>query len=98
MNKGILNESLLEKEIEQIIFYANEEKTNLRKICNNLIELDNCYNSTNTKIFINNANNLKSKINTIYQKRIKYTNILKKVIINYNTLSNKTVEIFNEDV
>ncbi len=98
MNKGLLNESLLDKDIEQINLYATEEKETLKCICNKFLETSNSYKSTNTALLLNVVNNLKGNIGSIYQKRVDYVGVLNKAISSYNTLSNKTVTMFEEDV
>ena len=98
VDKAILNESLLEKNIGQIKFYAIEEKKALKKICNQLNEFNDSYNSSNFNDFLNSINKLKVKIDFIYEKRIKYVKILNKVISKYKTLSRQTVRNFDKGV
>lgn len=95
MNNGILNEMLLEKNIEMIKYYSTEEKRLLSKINNKIGEISKNYHSTNSALLMNNNSNLKSNINYIYNKRIKYTTVLNEVILRYQESSNATVEIFN---
>lgn len=98
MNKGLLNETLLDKDIEQIMLYANEEKENLKNICNKFIEISYSYNSTNTALLLNTVNNLKGNISSIYQKRTNYVSVLNRAISSYKVLSNETVAMFEKDV
>lgn len=98
MNKGLLNETLLEKDIEQINIYANEEKEMLKNICNKFVEVSNSYNSTNSALLLNTVNNLKGNISSIYQKRTSYIGVLNRAISSYNILSNETVAMFEKDV
>ena len=95
MNNRILNEMLLEKNIEMIKYYSTEEKRLLSKINNKISEISNNYHSTNSSLLMNSNSNLKSNINSIYNKRIKYTTILNEVILRYQESSNATVKIFN---
>lgn len=98
MNKGILDEFFLDKNIEQIKFYSKEEKISLTKICNIFGHTYNNYNSPNTYLLKNNVNNLKNNINSIYYKRLKYVSILNKVIVQYHTTIKEITTIFNKDV
>lgn len=95
MNNGILNEMLLEKNIEMIKYYSTEEKRLLSKINNKISEISNNYHSTNSSLLMNSNSNLKSNINSIYNKRLKYTTVLNEVILRYQESSNATVKIFN---
>ena len=95
MNNGILNEMLLEKNIEMIKYYSTEEKRLLSKINNKISEISNNYHSINSSLLMNSNSNLKSNINSIYNKRLKYTTVLNEVILRYQESSNATVEIFN---
>lgn len=97
MNKGLLNRDLLEKDIEQLVFYTKEEKTVLVKIYQKLEEITSDYNSTNTALFLSNISNSKNIIDKIYEKRNQYINILKKEIIKYNRLSNQATKVFNRE-
>lgn len=98
MNKGILNHTLLEKNIEQIKFYALEETKSLNKVDKILNDAISNYNSTNTALFLNNESSLKTNINFIYEKRIKYTAVLNEMIEIYNELSEDTRQISNKEV
>lgn len=98
MDKGILNQSLLEKNIEQIKFYSLEEKQILNKIDKELNEGSKNYNSTNTALFLNNVGNFKNNIDFIYEKRIRYTTVLNEMIVKYNELSIATRQIFDKEV
>ena len=98
MDKGILNQSSLEKNIEQIKFYSLEEKQILNKIDKELNEGSKNYNSTNTALFLNNVGNFKINIDFIYEKRIRYTTILNEMIVKYNELSIATRQIFDKEV
>ena len=98
MDKGILNQSSLEKNIEQIKFYSLEEKQILNKIDKELNEGSKNYNSTNTALFLNNVGNFKTNIDFVYEKRIRYTTILNEMIVKYNELSIATRQIFDKEV
>ena len=98
MDKGILNQSSLEKNIEQIKFYSLEEKQILNKIDKELNEGSKNYNSTNTALFLNNVGNFKTNIDFVYEKRIRYTTILNEMIVKYNELSIATRQIFDREV
>lgn len=98
MDKGVLNESLLEKNIEQVQLYSDEEKESLTAICDKFYEFSKSYCSANTTILNNNIDELKSNISTIYAKRNQYVKILNEVIEKYDVLSNITVATFDKDV
>lgn len=89
MNKGVINENLLEKNIQQIEFYAKEEVEFLNKIYNKLEEFRENYVSENNAFLLPKINNYKKNIDDIHQKRKKYCNILREVIALYIKTSNK---------
>jgi len=97
MNEGIINKDLLNKDIEQIEYYKNEEKNILNKINNKLNECIDNYTSSNKNLFLTKINNFNDDINKIYEKRGMYITVLKHTIEKYDYLSNKTVDIFSED-
>ena len=98
MNKAILNESLLEKDIEKITFYASEEKKVLNSVFAQMNEFGNDYASVNFSAISNTNNILKSKIDFIYEKRMKYIKILNRVIKQYRSLSKATVKKIDKGV
>ena len=98
MNKGLLNESFLDKDIEQINLYSNEENEKLKSICNKFTEISSLYSSTNTALILNSLNNLKGNIKNIYKKRIEYIGVLNRAKESYNLLSKETVVMFEKDV
>lgn len=98
MNRGILNQSLLEKDIEQINFYASEEIKTLNKICQKFEDGTSNYNSANTSLLLSNINNFKDSIDKLTNKRENYTYILNKVILQYDNLSELSKKTFNEDI
>ena len=95
MNKGILESELLEKNIEYLQFYINEEYKMLNNIYNQMIECNSCYSSLNSKLFINEINNIPNNIKLIQENRLKYINILNNVIVKYKETSESTKNIFN---
>ena len=97
MNKGIINQPLLEQNIKQIEFYAKEEQKSLTKICSALEEGSKEYNSPNVKLLLDNISVLKGKIELINKKRFKYMEILNKVILKYNNLARETKNKFDGD-
>ena len=98
INKGILNGSLLEKNIEKIKYYSSEEKKLLNKIDKELNEVSKNYNSNNTTLFLNSGSNFKTNIDSVYKKRNTYTTILNETIIKYNELTVATQQIFDKEV
>jgi len=95
MDKGIMNITLLEKNIKQIEFYSKEEQNLLNKIYQKLEEDSNNYHSSNTSLFLNDITNSKENITKIAEKRAKYTAVLNRAINQYNTLANNTKNRFN---
>lgn len=98
MDRGIINESLLEKDIKNIEFYSNEENKVLNKIYTKFNDCCNNYKSENTSMLINDNNLIKNIIDSLYNKRVRYTDILLKVILQYNNLSNVAKSKFNGDI
>lgn len=97
MNKGNLNREFLEKNIEQIIFYRDEEKNNLLNIFGQMEQSIGNYKSKNSSQFLNRISELKPAIEQIYAKRLSYISLLNKVIVQYESLSMKTIETFELD-
>ena len=97
MEKGIIEQSLLEKNIEYLEFYSDEEKVMLNKIYNKVIDIVNNYISENSKLLINKNIHLKKNIDDIAAKRIRYTKILNKVILIYNDTSDAVVNYINRE-
>lgn len=98
MDKGILNITLLEKDIQQIKFYSSEENKKLNKICTKFEECCNNYRSENMSILMNDINKFKIDINNLSEKRKKYLDVLTKVILQYNELREDTKRFFDKDV
>lgn len=94
MDKGQLIQSALERNINHIYFYAQEERTNLMKI---FTALDNCcqhYNTTNSQLFQPQLTTNKNYIEKIYDKRIAYITTINQAIIHYNELGVNTTKSF----
>ena len=98
INKGIVNGTSLEKNIEKIKYYSSEEIKLLNKIDKELNEVSKNYNSNNTTLFLNSGSNFKTNIDSVYKKRNKYTTILNETIIKYNELTAATQQIFDKEV
>ena len=98
MNKGILNQSLVEKNIQQITFYSEEEQKKLNQICSEMIEASNNYKSSNTSIFTNHVTMMQKQIPIINEKRKKYADVLDAAIKQYHRLSGETRKAFSKDV
>lgn len=97
MNKGIINQNLLEKNIQQINLYQEEETKILEKIYRTLKEGTKSYQSTNTALLLNEIHYIKKNIHLIEKKRVEYADVLNKAISNYSMLENKTIQTFNEN-
>lgn len=95
MEKGIVNVDSLEKDIVNIDFYASEEKIVLNKIYLKMEECLNNYKSSNRALIIKSINNYGGDIKKIYNKRIEYTKVLRKVIEGYIAQSNITKSMFD---
>ena len=97
MNENFVSRSDLEKNIEKINFYAGEERKNLNLVLKKLEECCDNYKSNNTSKLANNFSKLKKDINKIYLKRMKYSDILNKVLISYNNSERRTQQIFSSN-
>ena len=95
MDKGIINEPLLEKNIVQITYYGDEENKLLNKITKKFEEGTNNYKSKNTSSFLRNINILRNNTSLILTKRMAYANVLTRVIAQYHKLSDETVDKFS---
>ncbi len=89
MNDGFINEDYLSKNIKFIEYYANEEKEKLNKICQELQKFSNYYNSTNQTLISKQIDEIRMNTEKLEQKRKKYIEILSKVIVKYNIISEK---------
>lgn len=92
MSLGHIYLSYLEKNIEKIDFYKDEEEKVLKKISNQLEECNKRYHSSNTTYLSNKAANIKGNINNIKNKRIKYNQVLKTTIERYKEMSTSITE------
>lgn len=98
MNKGVVNENLLIKNMEKISFYSNEEYQSLTKIFQKLDSVNGIYNSENTKILQSHINKFGEDIPKIKDNRNKYVEILKRVMTKYKTLALNTSIKFQKGV
>lgn len=96
MNKGIIEESYLQKNIDKINFYSNEEKKVLIKISQQFERCNDNYKSTNANIFMKTMNSFNLNVDRIYTKREKYQITLKNVITQYKSLSVQVINDFGE--
>lgn len=96
MEKGILNRELLEKNIENIKYYLEEEYTYLNKICDKMKESSESYFSLNSNLILQTISNISNDAKFLKNKREKYVNILNKNIIKYSDLSIETKKNFND--
>lgn len=98
MKNGFLDRAALEKDIEQIKFYAEEEKEKLAKIREQIERCTENYDSQNTKLILESIENYGQNVEKFYDKRLSYMLVLKNAIALYEDLGQKTVERFNGDI
>ena len=98
MNGGLLNKPFLQKNIEEIDFYANEERLLLIKISEKIKSCTKNYKSTKNSKILEEQNDVQKNINKISVKREKYSLILNKQIEKYDSLVEMTVQKFNGGV
>lgn len=98
MDKALLKQSFLEKDIDKITYYTLEEKKILINIYNAIEEGLSNYNTTNKSLFTNTLINYFSNVEKIFNKRLEYIKVLKDVITKYKTLSIKTISIFDKQI
>ncbi len=99
MNENTLNKTLLEKDIEQINYYANEEKNILNKIFERMKLCTNEYNSSSNKsIILDKINSSQTMISKIESNRAKYVNVLNNAIKRYDRISIETINKFDGGV
>ena len=96
MDKGIIDESLLTKDIELIDMYAKEENSTLLKICSICDEASQTYVSSNSSIINSYLNYMPNDADRLYKKREAYSDVLRRVIKRYNTLAYATREKFED--
>ena len=96
LEKGILNQELLERNIENIKYYLEEEYKYINKIYDKLNESSKYYCSFNTNLILEVIYNLPDNAEFLKNKREKYVIVLNKNIIKYNNLSIETKRIFND--
>ncbi len=80
MDKGILNEPLVQKNVALLESYCSEEKNKLGQIFNVFSESISCYKSGNTGAISSKISNLKNNNSTIYYNRQRYIDVLNKAI------------------
>ncbi len=91
MNDNKVNESLLQKNIDLLKSYSNEERKNLNLIFE---KFDSClanYKTNNTKSMKNKHTALKSRVTTINSNRTKYASVLESVIRRYYEIAASVV-------
>lgn len=98
MKNGFLDRAALEKDIEQIKFYAEEEKEKLAKIREQIERCTENYDSQNTKLILESIKNYGQNAEKFYDKRLSYMLVLKNAIALYEDLGRETVERFNGDI
>ncbi len=94
MDKGIINQELLEKNRKLIDFYSREEQKTLSQIYTVFLEVCQNYQSTNTPFFTNHIQYEKSLLPVLDQKRSQYTAVMGDVVARYNLLSNQVTQKF----
>lgn len=98
MNENILNKTLLEKNIEQINFYSEEEKQVLSKIFEKMQICLKNYNTSNTAQFLEKIIDSKLSTSKISTKRTKYVKVLNNAIARYDRVSMETINRFDGDI
>lgn len=84
MGKGIINQELLEKDIEYIDFYSNEENKLLNELNSEFQNMKEFYSSDNTFLFLKTVSDFSEDIKKILVKRNLYSVILNAVISLYH--------------
>ena len=95
MNENILNKALLEKNIEQINYYIEEEKQLLNKIFEKMELCLKDYNTSNTAKYLEKITDSKLNVSKISTKRTQYINILNNAIARYDRVSIETINRFD---
>lgn len=97
MNKGIIDEGDLIKNIELLKLYNNEEKSSIQQILKKINSCFACYNTPNLSKFKNKCSKLESNASTIIYNREEYVNVLEKVITIYKQTANSVVGLFENN-
>ena len=98
MDRGFVNEDLLEKNIEQILMYAKEERDILKKIGEVLSTISTSYDSVNDSSFCEGLIDFDKTVEFIYSKRNEYVGVLNKTLTIYRDLSGETASMFGKGV
>lgn len=96
MDRGIIEESLLTKDIEQIEMYAEEENLNLNKIYSVCQEASSTYISSNSNMLNSSLSNMTNDAKKLLKKRNEYANTLRRVIERYHMLTETTKRKFED--
>ena len=96
MNKGIIDETLINKDIEFIDYYSEEETDCLRKLNSLFEDVEKNYSSDNTSLFLQSLENSESDILKFNEKRAKYILVLQKAIMKYKDAVENSKNIFKE--
>ncbi len=98
MNGGIIEKTLLLKDIEQIDLYYNEENKILEKLSKTFNDTMEEYESSdNSHLMLAEIDKLNNQTTELYEKRKRYTYVLNRVIEQYEYLTNRTKERFTVD-
>ena len=98
MNENILNKSLVEKNIEQINYYAEEENQTLNKIYEKLQMCADNYSTSNKALFLEKIANKDFVVSKIASKRAIYSKVLTNAIARYDRVSGETINRFDGDI
>lgn len=94
MNSGLLNKDELENNIKHFDYYKDLENTKLKEINKCINDCLMYYKTNNTKLLLDDLENINDNITKILEKRNTYLDILKKVIITYQDTAIKVINNF----
>lgn len=76
MDKGIMNEPYVQKNIDLLDSYSSEEKAKLNQIFSRFDESTKCYKSPNSGLIKKKVSDLISNASILYSNRQAYSNTL----------------------
>ncbi len=95
MNEGILNKTLVDKNIDLINSYSEVENEKLNIIFSNFNSCTKCYKTSNTGKISSKLSNLGNNIHTINNNRKKYCEVLTEAIKIYDDMAEEVVNSAN---
>ena len=97
MSEKTIQRQLIEKNIQKLEYYISEEQKSFNRITSLFKNTSINYKSSNNNIIKNQMDTFKNSIPLITEKRKKYINILKQIVVRYETTSKEVAKMMKGD-